>query len=60
MVLHGVNNNNSNNSIDLLANLIAQRPITKRARVETKKHLYKQYKKKVIIIIALTQIKLKS
>jgi hypothetical protein len=38
------NNNNNNNSIYLRANLTAQRPITKRERVE-KKHTYKQKQK---------------
>jgi hypothetical protein len=36
------NNNNNNNSIYLRANLTAQRPITKRARIEKKKITYKQ------------------
>jgi hypothetical protein len=42
--------NNNNNSIQfiLCANLTAERPITKRARVEKKTHIQTKYKSKAI------------
>jgi hypothetical protein len=51
-----INNNNNNNSIHiyLSASLPAQRPITKRARVERKIHTHVQSIIIIIIIISKT------